>query len=85
MNRELRRFYARKAKVYIIKYTEYSRWVDVEDKRRIGIFSKTPAHCSKANCCGNPRRYQKDRLTRQELKQLDSFKDWLEYGIERET
>lgn len=76
MNRELRRFYAHRAKTYIVKHTSYNRWIDGSEVS-IGILARTPARCSRGWCCGNPRKYQKDRLTIQELKQLDSFRDWL--------
>lgn len=76
MNRELRRFYAERAKTRIVKHTLYPRWIDVNDAVHVGILAKTPARCSRGGCCGNPRRYRKE-VTIQELKQLDSYKDFL--------
>jgi len=73
MKRELRRFYAEKAKARVRSYS-FARWVS-EDK--FGIYAVTPARCSRGGCCGNPRRYRKEKLTIQEVRQVDSFKDYL--------
>lgn len=71
MNRELRRFYDERAKARVRKYS-LSRWVP---EHKVGVYAKTTARCSRGYCCGNPRRYRKED-TFQEIKQLDSFKDY---------
>lgn len=58
--RQDERIRARRLRYYAIAYA-----VEDGDRRRMGIFVRTPARCS-CEMCGNPRRHF-GRVTRQEL------------------